>query len=199
MKNRTIYFITIVNKVTISTDSFTMKHDKFSQMHLEMQIISLKACFTGQSLSERLSHIVSQFFNRALNSTYSTNTYKWLFYLFIFGCVGSSLLRVGFLQLWQAGATLHCSAQASHCGGFSCCRARALGVQASVVAARGLSSCGSWAPEHRLRSGGAQIQLLRSMWDLPRPRLEPVSPALAGGFLTTAPARKSHGFFIKRR
>ena len=26
--------------------------------------------------------------------------------LFIFGCIGSSLLCTGFLQLWQAGATL---------------------------------------------------------------------------------------------
>ena len=30
------------------------------------------------------------------------------------------------------------------------------------------------------------------MWDLPRPGLEPVSPALAGGFLTTEPPGKSH-------
>ena len=29
------------------------------------------------------------------------------------------------------------------------------------------------------------------MWDLPEPGLEPVSPALAGGFLTTAPPGKS--------
>ena len=29
------------------------------------------------------------------------------------------------------------------------------------------------------------------MWDLPRPGIEPVSPALAGGFLTTAPPGKS--------
>ena len=29
------------------------------------------------------------------------------------------------------------------------------------------------------------------MWDLPGPGLEPVSPALAGGFLTTAPLGKS--------
>ena len=29
------------------------------------------------------------------------------------------------------------------------------------------------------------------MWDLPRPGLEPVSPGLAGGFLTTAPPGKS--------
>ena len=33
------------------------------------------------------------------------------------------------------------------------CRARALGAQASVVVARGLSSCGSRALEHRLSSG----------------------------------------------
>ena len=36
---------------------------------------------------------------------------------------------------------LRCCVRASHCGGFSCCRAWALGVQASVVVARGLSSC----------------------------------------------------------
>ena len=28
------------------------------------------------------------------------------------------------------------------------------------------------------------------MWDLPGPGLEPISPALAGGFLTTAPPGK---------
>ena len=32
---------------------------------------------------------------------------------------------------------------------------------------------------------------VRGMWDLPRLGLEPVSPALAGGFLTTAPPGKS--------
>ena len=37
---------------------------------------------------------------------------------------------------------------------------------------------------------------LRSMWDLPRPGLEPVSPALAGRFSTTAPPGKpSFSFF----
>ncbi|KAJ8793388.1 hypothetical protein J1605_003724 [Eschrichtius robustus] len=30
------------------------------------------------------------------------------------------------------------------------------------------------------------------MWDLPRPGLEPVSPALAGRFSTTAPPGKPH-------
>ena len=32
------------------------------------------------------------------------------------------------------------------------------------------------------------------MWDLPGPGLEPVSPALAGGFLTTVPPGKSPVF-----
>ena len=105
--------------------------------------------------------------------------------LLFFGCVGSSLLHVGFLQLQRAGATLHCSLQASHCSGFSCCGGGALGMWASVVAARRLSSCGSWALERRLSSCGAQAQLLRGMWDLPGPGIEPVSPALASGFLTT--------------
>ena len=77
---------------------------------------------------------------------------------------------------------------------------------------RAFSSCGKWGPffiavrgpltiaaslvaEHRIQtrrlsSCGARAQLLRGMWDLPRPGLEPVSPALAGGFLTTAPPGK---------
>ena len=114
-------------------------------------------------------------------------------YLFIYlflAELGLLLLRTGFLQLQQAGATLRCVARASHCGGFSCCGARALGTWASVVVARGLSSCGSWALQRRLSSCGARAQLLRGMWDLPRAGLEPVSPALAGGFLTTAPPGK---------
>ena len=35
------------------------------------------------------------------------------------------------------------------------------------------------------------------MWDLPGPGLEPVSPALAGGFLTSVPPGKSPGFYSK--
>ena len=34
------------------------------------------------------------------------------------------------------------------------------------------------------------------MWDLPGPGLEPVSPALAGGFLTTAPPGKPHTYSL---
>ena len=56
-------------------------------------------------------------------------------YLLIFGCAGSLLLLMGFLQLRRAGAALGYSAWASHCSGFSCCVARALGAWASVVVA----------------------------------------------------------------
>ena len=76
-------------------------------------------------------------------------------------------------------ATLCCSARASRCSGFSYCRAWALGTRASVVAACRLSSCGT------------RAQLRHGMWDLPGPGIEPVSPALAGGLLTTAPPGKS--------
>ena len=60
---------------------------------------------------------------------------------------------------------------------------RPLTIAASLVAEhrlqmRRLSNCGSWA------------QLLRGMWDLTRPGLDPVSPELAGRFSTTAPPGK---------
>ena len=70
-------------------------------------------------------------------------------FIYLFDCIGSSLLHMGFLLLWRAGAILLCGARASHCGGFSCCGARALGGRASVVVARGLLEC-------RLSSCGAR-------------------------------------------
>ena len=84
--------------------------------------------------------------------------------------------------------------------------------------ARAFSSCGKRGPlfiavcgpltvatspvaEHRLQmrrlsSCASRAQLLRGMWDLPGAGHEPVSPALAGGFLTTAPPGKSFFFFF---
>ena len=47
----------------------------------------------------------------------------------------------------------------------------------SVVVTYGLSSCGVRAVERRLSSCGARAQLLRGMWDLPGPGVEPLSPA----------------------
>ena len=45
--------------------------------------------------------------------------------------------------------------------------------------------------EHWLSSAGARVRLLHGMWDLLGPGIELMSPALAGGFLTTRPAGKS--------
>ena len=75
------------------------------------------------------------------------------------------------------------------------------------LCARALPSCGKWGPlliavrgpltivtspvaERRLSNCGSRAQPLSSMWDPPRPGLEPVSPALAGRFSTTAPPGK---------
>ena len=55
---------------------------------------------------------------------------------------------------------------------------RPRGTRASVVAAGGLSGCGTWA------------SLLRSMWNLHGPGIEPASSASAGGFSSTAPPGK---------
>ena len=62
-----------------------------------------------------------------------------------------------------------CGAQVSHCGGFAC--RRAVSREGSVVVV------------HRLSCWG--------MWNLPRPGIEPMSPALAGEFFTTGPPGKS--------
>ena len=48
----------------------------------------------------------------------------------------------------------------------------------------------------RLSSCGSRAQSLRGMRDPPRPGLEPVSPALAGRFSTTAPPGKPY-FILK--
>ena len=58
-----------------------------------------------------------------------------------------------------------------------------------------LTVAASLVVEHRLQtrrlsSCGSRAQLLRGMWDPLRPRLKPVSPALAGRFSTTAPPGK---------
>ena len=65
------------------------------------------------------------------------------------------------------------------------------GARASAAVARGPSSRGSRALEHRLSSCGAQAQPLRGTRDPPGPGPEPVSPTLADGPVTTAPPGKA--------
>ena len=70
------------------------------------------------------------------------------------------------------------------------------------IAVRGpLTVVASLVAEHRLQkrrlsSCGSRAQSLHGMWDLPRPRLEPVTPALAGRFSTTAPPGKPSSSFF---
>ena len=78
--------------------------------------------------------------------------------LLIFDCTASLLLHVSFSLVTVEGATLFCSVQASHCGGLFYCVAWTL--------EHGLSGCGTWA------------WTLHGMWNLPRPGIELVSPAL---------------------
>ena len=81
------------------------------------------------------------------------------FHLFIYlflTALGLCCCAWAFSSCGEPGAALHCGAQASHRGGFSCCGAWALGARASVVVACGLSSSGSWVLERRLSSCGAR-------------------------------------------
>ena len=48
--------------------------------------------------------------------------------------------------------------------------------------------------ESRLQGCGAQAQWLHGVWDLPRPRIEPASPAQAGGFFFTPEPREKPSF-----
>ena len=94
--------------------------------------------------------------------------------IYHFGCEGSSLM----LAFFTCGKWELCSGFPL-CGGFSCYRAQTLGTWASVDAACGFRSWGAWA------------WLLPGMWNIPRPGIEPMSPELAGEFLTTGPRGKS--------
>ena len=74
-------------------------------------------------------------------------------------------------------------------GGHSWWRSAGLSLSRPLVAEHRLQT-------RRLSSCGSRAELLRGMWGLPRPGLEPASPALAGRFSTTAPPGKPcNGFF----
>ena len=72
-----------------------------------------------------------------------------------------------------------------------------------IVVRGPLTIAASLVAEHRLQTRrlsncGSRAQLLCGMWDLPRSGLEPVSPALAGRFSTTAPPGKpQHNFYMQ--
>ena len=92
-----------------------------------------------------------------------------------------------FIYLFLAVLGLHFCARA-----FSSCGKRG---PLFITVCRPLTVAASLVAEHRLQmrrlsSCGSRVQLLRSMWDPPRPGLEPVSPALAGRLSATVPRGK---------
>ena len=94
-----------------------------------------------------------------MDASCSTSQHSLFFFfvfihLFVFDCPGSLLLwcgsGAGFFQLRQVGATLCCGTRSSHCGGFSCYRAQALGLT-------GFNSCSTWALYLWLQSAGSVV------------------------------------------
>ena len=98
-------------------------------------------------------------------------------YVFIFGCAGALLLH-GLSLVVESRASSPVAVGERLTGVASLVAEQRLsGSWASGVAAGALSSCGSRAAEHRLRICDTRAQLLRSMWELPRPGIEPMYSA----------------------
>ena len=117
--------------------------------------------------------------------------FKFYLFVFVFGCAGLCCCEEFFSSCDKQELLSNCGSQASLVldPGLQ-------GAQASVVAASGLSSCGSQVLEHRLNSSSTGAKLLCCMWDLPRSQIEPVSPALAGRFFTPEPPTKPLNFLV---
>ena len=101
------------------------------------------------------------------------------------GCAGSSAVAA------SGGCSLLAVCGLPVAGASLVAGRRPWGTQASAAEAHGPHSRSSRALEHAFSSCGAQAQLLCAMQHLPGPRTEPMSPALAGGLLTTGPPGKS--------
>ena len=108
----------------------------------------------------RLSHQGNQDLNPGFSERKAHAVVLFVCFLLI-DCPGSSLL---FTDLLSSGS--------------SCCWAQVLGHA-------GVRSCSSQTLGHRLSCCGTWASLLCSVWDPPRPGIEPMSLALASGFLTT--------------
>ena len=120
-------------------------------------------------------------------STSSSTQCFWFVFLFMF------LNFYLFIYLFLAVLGLHfCGRAFSSCGKWGPLFIAVRGpltITASLVAEHRLQTC-------RLSSCGSWTHLLHGMWDLPRPGLKPVFPALAGRLSPTAPPGKPCFFFL---
>ena len=108
-------------------------------------------------------------------------------FVIIFGCGGSSLLRELFSGCGKQGLFLIAVCRLLIAVASLVAEHGLQGTQASVIVARGLSSCSSWAPEHRLDSCSTWACVPQH---LPRPGIKPMFSALADRFLTIEPPGK---------
>ena len=92
-------------------------------------------------------------------------SFFFFFKFFYLCCTGSLLLFTSFLWLQEQRLLSSCHARPSCYSGSSCC---------TDSRAHRLGNSDAWLHCHGVRN-------------LPRPGIEPVSPALAGGFLTPRP------------
>ena len=106
------------------------------------QFIIHHECFVSQYELEERSYTLQILYRTLFGDYKSSFAFKCLF---SFGCAGSSSLR-GLSPRCREQGLLSCGARASHCGGFSCCRAWA----------QGFRGCGMWAQQLRLPGSRAQ-------------------------------------------
>ena len=85
-------------------------------------------------------------YKKLLNNSYFLKKFNYFIFLF--------LAALGLHCFVRASSS--CGAWPSHCGGFFCCGAWALGAPASLAVAHRLNSCGSWALERGISSCGAR-------------------------------------------
>ena len=149
--------------------------NKLSSGHWCVSILAVFSCYSSAS--------------PALPPKSSLDERQRCFFFFFF----FSFFLSFFIYLFMAVLGLRFCARA-----FSSCGKRG----PLFIAVRGpLTIAASLVAEHKLQTRrlsncGSRAKPLRGMWDLPRPRLEPVSPALAGGFSTTAPPGKPQRCFL---
>ena len=124
--------------------------------------------------------------------------FRWLSPLlfFFFKTFLFIYLFLKFIYLFLAALRLHCCVRASHCSGFSSCGAWTLGMRASVVVARRLTSCGSRALEYRLSSYGCMGLVALRHVGSSRTRAQTLVPCIGRQILNYCTTREVPLLFI---
>ena len=105
----------------------------------------IKEVYDGEQLPEGV--IVTSPLTLSLQGSLFLRVFFFTFYL-VLALLGLCGLWAFFSSWGELGLLCRCRVQASYCGRFLCFETQALGHA-------GFSSCGCWAPLHRLNSCGA--------------------------------------------